>query len=226
MRKQKWVINIACIIILFVWGYFCYTEIPQMQQKQRDKEEKKVVEVLKMKQAVEFLKTKQAVESITDSSEIFVQVNDTDIVKEAIVSDYQEDTEVIEEKSYTDEELQLMARLIESEGGITNYQCKLYIGSVVLNRVASDKYPDTIEEVIFDRKPCVQFSVIIKNDNGDRPIDCTPSEDSLKAAEEVLTNGTLLPEEVLVFYADYVSGNWVNTRETYTQEDCIIFAYD
>ena len=92
--------------------------------------------------------------------------------------------------------------------------------------MTSDRYPNTLEEVIFDRKPCVQFSVIIKNEKGHRPIDCTPSKDSLKAAEELLTNGTQLPEDILVFYAESVSGNWVNTRKTYTHEDGVIFAYD
>lgn len=215
MNKQKWVIRGLCLILLFIWGYFCITEIPQIQQKQREESEAKVIQALKKNQRHEHIII------IKEQMDTVVQENDVDIVKESMYAE-----EVVEEEIYSDADLQLLARLIESEGGITNYQCKLYIGSVVLNRMSSDRYPNTLEEVIFDRKPCVQFSVIIKNKKGYRPIDCTPSKDSLRAAEELLTNGTQLPEEVLVFYAESVSGNWVNTRKTYTHEDGVIFAYD
>ena len=215
MNKQKWVIRGLCLILLFIWGYFCITEIPQLQQKQREESEAKVIQALKKNQRHEHIII------IKEQMDTVVQENDVDIVKESMYAE-----EVVEEEIYSDADLQLLARLIESEGGITNYQCKLYIGSVVLNRMSSDRYPNTLEEVIFDRKPCVQFSVIIKNKKGHRPIDCTPSKDSLKAAEELLTNGTQLPEDVLVFYAESVSGNWVNTRKTYTHEDSVIFAYD
>lgn len=216
MNRQKWVMRGLCLILLFSWGYFCITEIPQLQQRQREESEAKAIQVLKKNQFLEHIII------VKEQMDIVVQENEIDVVKESMYTE-----EVVEEKkNYSDADLQLLARLIESEGGITNYQCKLYIGSVVLNRMASDRYPNTLEEVIFDRKPCVQFSVIIKNKKGHRPIDCTPSKDSLKAAEELLTNGTQLPEDILVFYAESVSGNWVNTRKTYTHEDGVIFAYD
>ena len=171
----------------------------------------------------------------TEHLELNLQENSTEVIKEAQETEDSMETVYIEdfaefddvqEASYSESEVHLLARLIEAEGGITNYQCKLYIGSVVLNRMTSNNYPNTLEEVIFDRKPCVQFSVIIKKDDGSIPIECEPSEDSLKAAEELLTNGTQLPQEVMVFYADSITNNWVNTRKVYTKVDNVIFAYN
>ena len=51
--------------------------------------------------------------------------------------------------NYTEEELDLLARLIYSEGGIESYDTQLKIGSVVMNRVDDPYFPNTIREVIY-----------------------------------------------------------------------------
>lgn len=43
--------------------------------------------------------------------------------------------------NYTEEELDLLARLIYSEGGIESYDTQLKIGSVVMNRVDDPYFP-------------------------------------------------------------------------------------
>ena len=43
---------------------------------------------------------------------------------------------------YTEEELDLLARLIYSEGGIESYDTQLKIGSVVMNRVDDPYFPE------------------------------------------------------------------------------------
>lgn len=47
-------------------------------------------------------------------------------------------------------EVEMMSHLIYAEAGDQNDECQLSAGAVVLNRVKNDKYPNTIEEVIFD----------------------------------------------------------------------------
>ena len=54
--------------------------------------------------------------------------------------------------NYTEEELDLLARLIYSEGGIESYETQLKIGSVVMNRVDDPYFPNTIREVIYQKK--------------------------------------------------------------------------
>ena len=126
--------------------------------------------------------------------------------------------------TYSDEELDLLSRLVQAEGGIESYECKLAIASVVMNRIKSEEFPDTMEEVIYQRKPNVQFSVILKN-KGKAPIDSPASDDAIKAAKYVLENGSTLPDDVLVFYASYCDEGWVTSRKTYQQIDSTIFAY-
>ena len=54
-----------------------------------------------------------------------------------------------DEVAYTEEELKLLACLIHSEAGNQCYEGKLAVANIVLNRVKSSKFPDTIKKVIY-----------------------------------------------------------------------------
>ena len=139
-----------------------------------------------------------------------------------------EDTEVEKEPvpfySYTEEELDLLARLIYSEGGIESYQTQLMIGSVVMNRVMSEDpwFPDTIREVIYQKN---QFSVTFVLKDGIPMIDHPADEEAKRAAYEVLTYGSVLPPDVQVFFHKSITTGWVATREPYGTFDHTTFAY-
>ena len=125
--------------------------------------------------------------------------------------------------TYTEEELDLLSRLIYSEGGTESYETKLKIGSVVMNRVSDPLFPDTIREVIYQKN---QFSVTTTKINGTIMIDRPADEESKRAAKEVLDYGSVLPPDVQVFYAyGKCDGNWVTTREVYEVCDGTVFAY-
>ena len=149
---------------------------------------------------------------------------------EIVADEVEEKIEEVEEQfvsyyTYTEEELDLLARLIYSEGGSESYETKLKIGSVVMNRVTSDKhFPDTIREVIYQEN---QFSVTTYTINGVVMIDRPANEESIRAAKEVLDYGSVLPQDVQVFYADYLLGadNWVTTRKIYEICDNTVFSY-
>lgn len=57
----------------------------------------------------------------------------------------------------TSEELDLLAQLVESEAGNQDLTGKRYVVDVVLNRVDSEEFPNSIKEVIFQNN---QFTVI------------------------------------------------------------------
>ena len=137
----------------------------------------------------------------------------------------EEPVEVVAHKSYydyTEEECDLLARLIYSESGGESYETKLKVGSVVMNRVESDKFPNSIHGVIYQDK---QFSVTTYKLNGVVMIDRPANEESKKAAREILEYGSVLPADVQVFYADYCKESWVNSREVYGTFDSTVFAY-
>lgn len=51
--------------------------------------------------------------------------------------------------TYTDADLKLLACLVHAEAGDQSYEGRLAVANVVLNRVKSSKYPNTIKEVIY-----------------------------------------------------------------------------
>lgn len=60
-------------------------------------------------------------------------------------------------KPYTKAELRLMAAIINCETGAESYQGKLAVGIVVMNRVHSRQFPNTVKKVIYQK---YQFSPV------------------------------------------------------------------
>lgn len=53
--------------------------------------------------------------------------------------------------NYTQEELDLMAAIIECEAGGECYEGKIAVGAVIMNRINSDRFPNTLEEVVYQK---------------------------------------------------------------------------
>lgn len=131
-----------------------------------------------------------------------------DIVQEAIrarimtegVSTIEEDIsniiEVESEKKY------LLARLVYAEAGSESDEHQQAVASVVLNRMNSDKFPDSIDEVIYQRNP-LQYACI-----EDGNIDKIPDERAIKNAYYIWDNGSILPDNVL-YQAEFKQGSGV-----------------
>ena len=124
--------------------------------------------------------------------------------------------------TYTEDELDLLARLVYSESGGESYETKLRVASVVLNRVIHSDFPNTIYEVIYQNK---QFAVTTHKLNGTVMIDRPADGESYLAAKEILDYGSILPDSVLVFYAVYCDEPWVTSREVYEVCDNTVFAH-
>ena len=203
--------------IFLSWAIFCICNLANIQLRQREKAYAQTIPP-----EIETYTEIPTWEPTTLEQPTNVVVEETQPVE---TTTEEETTEVV--PSYSQEDLLLLAQLIESEGGIESYECKLYIGSVVLNRVNSTRFPNTLKGVIFqaDKSGVHQFSVTKVRADGTRAIDCTPRPESYQAAEYLLTYGTQLPDDVLVFYADYCKEPWVTSRAKYTQVDTTVFAF-
>lgn len=101
----------------------------------------------------------------------------------------------------------ILAQLIESESGNQSFKGKLAVGTVVMNRVENDEFPDTIKEVIFQKR---QFSVV-----SDGSINNEPSAESLKAAKVIMGGLRSLDSNVLYFYNPKLTKktNWITSRK-------------
>jgi len=70
---------------------------------------------------------------------------------------------------YREDEVFWLARIIHAESSGEPLLGKIAVGNVVLNRVRSREYPNTIYGVIFDRKYGVQFSPILNGSIYNQP---------------------------------------------------------
>jgi len=112
---------------------------------------------------------------------------------------------------YDATELYWLSRIISAESRGESMEGQIAVGNVVLNRVASDEFPDTIPGVIFDRVDAVQFEPV---ENG--TVYDAPTEQSVEAAMRVL-DGEETVEDVMYFYAPKLSqGIWINANRTYS----------
>lgn len=129
---------------------------------------------------------------------------------------------VVRTKEIDFDDLYLLARLVESEAGNEGYETKMMVASVVMNRVADSRFPNTIKEVVYQKG---QFEVTSRKVDGVLMIDREPSLDSLRVANDILNKGSILPSNVLVFYQKGVDEGWVTSRTTHLISGDTVFAY-
>ena len=104
------------------------------------------------------------------------------------------------EKPYTDEDLYSLSHIISAEAGNCSEDMMLSVGSVVLNRVQDDRFPDTIEEVVFQQG---QYSPTW---NG--AYYAEPTEAACEVAKTLLEEGPTIDPSV-VWQAEFPQGQGV-----------------
>ena len=147
-------------------------------------------------------------EIITQQVEV---VKEVEIIKEVPV-------EVLVEPTYvynvTSEEREMLARLVYREVNIESVECQRAVVSVVLNRLESGQWGDSIKDVIY---AAGQFSPAYLLSS------TTPNNANYEAVDYVLKNGSSLPSYVLYFRSDY-HFNWQGYKP-YTSIDQTCFGY-
>ena len=114
------------------------------------------------------------------------------------------------ESDYDAVELYWLSRIISAESRGEAMNGQVAVGNVVLNRVESEEFPDTIPAVIFDTEDGVQFEPV---ENG--TVYDAPTEQSVEAARRTL-DGEEVIGDALYFYAPALShGVWINANRTY-----------
>ena len=105
-----------------------------------------------------------------------------------------------------------LSRIIHAESGGEALEGQIAVGNVVLNRVSSGDFPDSIPGVIFDDENGVQFEPV---SNG--TVTNAPTELSLEAARRALS-GENTAGDALYFFAPALSqGSWIDSSRTYRQ---------
>lgn len=101
------------------------------------------------------------------------------------------------ERSYSDDDIWYLSRVIQAESGYCQKEMMEGVGSVVLNRVADERFPNSIPEVI--QQPG-QYSTLswLSSQN--------PTEEVMDVTIDLLENGSKFPPEV-VWQANFPQGS-------------------
>lgn len=114
---------------------------------------------------------------------------------------------------YSIYELLLMAAATYAEGGSESDEMQQGVASVIINRVASPNYPNSIDEVIYQNKP-IQYECTVNGlldkyidiyiNGGDyKDSDWESLERCLENVEYVLETGSIYPANV-VYQAEFI----------------------
>ncbi len=111
---------------------------------------------------------------------------------------------------YNETDLYWLSRIISAEARGEPFEGQIAVGNVVLNRVRSQQFPNTVKEVIFDRKYGVQFSPVASG-----TIYHTPSESAIRAAK-ICLEGYSLSTRILYFYNPRIAtSSWIGQSRPY-----------
>lgn len=107
----------------------------------------------------------------------------------------------------SNQEIDLLARLVRAEAQTEPLEGKIAVACVVLNRVESPQFPDTIKEVIYAPG---QFQPV-QNGQINKPAD----EESIQAVKAALSNQRQLVQGALFFYNPTIAtSRWLDSRVT------------
>ncbi len=111
--------------------------------------------------------------------------------------------------TYNQDEVYWLSKIIYAEAGGESIEGQLAVGNVVLNRVKSSEFPNTIYTVIFDRAGGIQFEPVI---NGS--IYLPPSYSAVEAAKRALSGESTVGESLFFLNPQKAQSFWiVDNRE-------------
>ena len=117
---------------------------------------------------------------------------------------------------FSSSEVYLLAKTIYAEGRGEPYTGQVAIGAVILNRVRSSAFPNTISGVVYQKHAFTAVS--------DGQINLTPNETAMKAARDAI-NGWDPTGGALYYYNPAVAtSSWIFDRQTVTVIGKHVFA--
>ena len=135
-----------------------------------------------------------------DNTYYIVQINKSGVSVNSSLIDWR----------YTKDEIFWLGRIIEAESSGEPASGKVAVGNVILNRVKSNEFPNTIYTVIFDRTHGVQFEPIM---NGS--IYNTPSSESMISAKRALRGENIAGNSLYFLNPRTAANSWIANNRPY-----------
>lgn len=95
----------------------------------------------------------------------------------------------------SEDDVETLARLVWLEARGEPFEGQVAVVEVVLNRILSPAFPDTVEEVVYQSEPVTQFSPAT------RIPDTTPGKEQYRAVEEALTAEKPITDADVVYFS-------------------------
>ena len=110
---------------------------------------------------------------------------------------------------YDETDLYWMARIITAEARGESFEGQIAVGGVIMNRITSSEFPDTVYDVVFDRRYGVQFTPAYSG-----AIYNTPTESCIIAAKIALDGGNTAGDSL--YFSSSSVGCWAARSRPYT----------
>ena len=108
--------------------------------------------------------------------------------------------------SYSDSDLMLLARLIYGEARGESYVGQVAVGAVVMNRIKSSSFPNTMSGVIYQR---YAFTAV-----DDGQINLTPDATAKKAAQDAMNGWDPTYGAIYYYNPATATSSWIFSRTT------------
>lgn len=122
--------------------------------------------------------------------------------------------------AYTQSDFDLLARLITAEADGEPYNAQVGVGAVILNRIKSSEFPDTISSVIYQKDD--RFYQFTPVENGF--INKVASESAKKAAYAAL-HGSDPSNGALYYFDDSATNKWLWSKPIKAYIGHMVFVY-
>ncbi len=111
---------------------------------------------------------------------------------------------------YNSTDLYWLSRIISAEAKGEPFNGQIAVGNVVLNRVRSSQFPNTVKGVIFDTKYGTQFSPVASG-----TIYQTPTASAVRAAKICLEGYTLSTGMIYFYNPSIATSSWIGRTRPY-----------
>ena len=111
---------------------------------------------------------------------------------------------------YDSTDLYWLSRIISAEAKGEPFAGQIAVGNVVLNRVKSSQFPNTVKGVIFDTKYGTQFSPVSSG-----TIYNTPTASSIRAAKICLEGYSLSTQMIYFYNPSIATSSWIGRTRPY-----------
>ena len=111
---------------------------------------------------------------------------------------------------YNSTDLYWLSRIISAEAKGEPFSGQIAVGNVVLNRVRSSQFPNTVKGVIFDTKYGTQFSPVASG-----TIYNTPTASAVMAAKVCLEGYSLSTQMIYFYNPSIATSSWIGRTRPY-----------